>query len=629
MKKSLFAGIVIFSSLFTWCGTTRLIAQDMVRAIVTNKIEVVKALLDKGYDVNTKLGKESVFTVTISNNNMDAFELFLNTKGIKVNEWNIRSQPELSWKYTCLMLTTENEKPLGMMKLLLDKGALIDAQDEWIAWDGKLDEKGGNTTLMLSVLNTESAKLLIERGAKINIQSRYGQTALMNSVPNIEIAKLLIEKGAKIDLQNKGGQTALILAAPKYTEVVKLLIDKGANIALRQTEYRASPNALDCAAISGNIEAAKLILARAVSLGIKDEVLSASLHWAVTANQVAMAKYLLDEGANIEGTDQDGHFTPLMETMMLEMVELLISRGANVNAVNKFNYTPLNKAVSNFIKPDNKEKDCVKILNLLLDKGANLDVQDGNGTTALMWAVQKLVSTKILLDRGANVNIQSKTGETALMFAAKGGFLKKILFIPVIGPYKDAAKLLISKGADVNLQETNGKTALMHAAGALNCTGNDYDSYTEMVELLIGNGAKIDAEDKDKNTALYWAQRYNRTKTAELLLAKGANPARKYVKSEDKSNVKAGIVGTWQKSFRQGTISVVTKVVFNADWTYSKAMITQGQVIPDGGLYDTYDFRDGRIWLFNKLGTNAVVEWRFEGKTLVLNGEKFEKLVKK
>ncbi len=102
-----------------------------------------------------------------------------------------------------------------------------------------------------------------------------------------------------------------------------------------------------------------MLLARAVSFGIKEEVISAALHWAVTDNQVAMAKYLLDEGANIEGTDVDGNFTPLMETSMLEMVELLVKRGANVNAANKFNYMPLNKAVSNFIKPDNKEKDCV------------------------------------------------------------------------------------------------------------------------------------------------------------------------------------------------------------------------------------------------------------------------------
>ena len=628
MKKTFLAGMIIFACLFTWCGTSKLLAQDMLGSIVHKKNDDVKALLDKGYDPNTKWNKETMFSCTISESNLEACQLFLNTKKIKVNEWNIHSEPELSWKYSYLIETTENENPMEMMKLLLDKGALIDAQDEWIAWDGKLDRKGGNTALILSVEKTETARFLIEKGAKINIQSRAGQTALMNSVPNIEITKLLIEKGAKLDLKNIDGETALMLAAPKYTDCVKLLIDKGANIVLRQGEYKISPNALDLAAKFGNIESVKLLLAKAVSLGVKEEVISNALRYAVAANQVAMAKYLLDEGANIEGTDTDSNFTPLMETSMFEMIELLLKRGANVNAVSKFNYTPLNKAVSNFIDPNNKEKDCVKILNLLLDKGAKLDVQDGNGTTALMWAVPKMAPTKILLDRGASVNIQNKTGETALMLAVKGGFLKKVLFSTVIGPYKDAAKLLIAKGADVNLQETNGKTALMHAAGALNNTGNDYDAYTEMMKILIDKGAKPDMEDKDKNTALYWAQRYNRTKSAELLIANGSNPAKKYVKYEDKSNVKSGIVGTWQKSFKQGTISVVTKVVFKADWTYSKAMITQGQTIPDGGLYTTYDFRDGRIWLFNTMGTNAVIEWRFDGKSLVMNGEKFDKVVK-
>ncbi|MEI7491625.1 MAG: ankyrin repeat domain-containing protein [Bacteroidota bacterium] len=629
MKKPFFAGTILLISLFSLCATTTLFAQEMADAIRSKKNDVVKALLDKGYDVNSVYHKQSALTFPIECENLEAFRMFLNVKGIKVNVWNIRSMPEVSWKYMALHRTTEVKEPLEYMKALLDKGALIDAQDEYLRFDGSLDESGGNTTLMLSVMNTESAKFLIGRGAKLNIQSRSGVTALMGAVPNLEILKLLVDKGAKMDLQNKGGETALMIAAREYPDAVKYLIDKGANISLRQLAYRASPNALDCAAITGNIESAKLLLARAVTLGIKDEVISASLHWAVVSNQLAMAKYLLDEGANVEGTDQDGHYTPLMETMMLEMVELLVQRGANVNAVNKFNYTPLLQAVLNFQKPDLKEKSNVKIITLLLDKGAKPDTPDGNGTTPLMWAVQKITPTKILIERGANVNIQNKNGETALMLAVKGGLVKTSMFMPVIGPYKDAVKLLIAKGADLNLQENNGKTALMHAAGALNNTGNDYGSYTDMAKILLDNGAKVNMEDKDKNTALYWAQRYNRTKTADLLIAKGANPAKKYLKTADNSNVKAGIVGAWQSTFKAGGTSVVFKVVFNADWTYSKAMITQGQVVPDGGNYTTYDFRDGRIWLFNKLGTNAVIEWRFEGKTLVLNGEKYEKVVKK
>jgi len=57
-------------------------------------------------------------------------------------------------------------------------------------------------------------------------------------------------------------------------------------------------------------------------------------------------------------------------------------------------------------------------------------------------------------------------------------------------------------------------------------------------------------------------------------------------------------------------------------------MIVSGQVIPDGAGYNSYELRDGRIWLFNNLGTNAVIEFRFEGSTLILNGEKYTKAAK-
>ena len=142
----------------------------------------------------------------------------------------------------------------------------------------------------------------------------------------------------------------------------------------------------------------------------KIEVIYSALFWAVIYDQVAMAKYLLDEGAKIEGTDELGSYTPLMQTSLYEMVELLVKRGANVNAKSKFNYSPLYKAVFNFIEGKRKEKDCYKIINLLLEKGANPDTQDGNGVTPLMTAVQKIDVAKLLVAKGANININLSSG---------------------------------------------------------------------------------------------------------------------------------------------------------------------------------------------------------------------------
>jgi len=273
-------------------------------------------------------------------------------------------------------------------------------------------------------------------------------------------------------------------------------------------------------------------------------------------------------------------------------------------------------------------------MSLLISKGAKIDAQDNNGNTPLMTAVQKITPTKTLVAEGANVNLKNNNGETALMYAAKGGLLRVVLAFPVTGPFTDAAKLLISKGADVNAQDVFGKTALMHAAGAVNAQGNSYRSYTDLVSLLLNSGAQLETADKEGNTALFWATRYNRQNTADLLLAKGANPARKYDKSKDKSNVKAGIVGVWsntskhldvENTLKVTHITVTNRVVFNADWTYKKELIANGQVIPDGGGYHSYELRDGKIWLFNNFGTNSVLEYRFEGATLILNGEKYTK----
>jgi ankyrin repeat protein len=634
-STSLLVMAIMFSGIIS-----KLCAQDIETASRKGKIEEIKMCLAKGANPNYKWDKQTLLAHSLNDISHEITILLANTKGVKINEWNIMPQPEVSWKYTALHKAV---KYPDIVKLLVEKGALIDLQDDWLKWDGMPHESGGNTPLMLAInrdptdCNPESAKYLMNKGAKIDIQNRGGYTALMFAVHNAEITKMLIDKGAKLDIQTKGGETALMFAAIKYPEAVKLLLNKGANILIRQSTFKVSPNALDYAARYGNIETAKLILAKAVSLGVKDEVISGALHWAVISDQVVMAKYLLDEGAKIEGTDGLAGYTPLMETSLLEMVELLVSRGANVNAKNKFNYTPLHKAVFSFIEDKRKEKDCEKILNLLLEKGANPDNQDGNGNTPLMTSVQKITAAKMLVAKGANVNIQNFNGETALMYAVKGGLIKVVIIVPIVGGSVETTKLLLSKGADVNLQDKWGKTALMHAAGAVNAIGNKYSTYTDILELLLDKGAKLEIQDKEGHTALYWAMRYNRTKSADLLIAKGANPAQKYDKATDKSNIQAGIVGTWENSFKvlnpentlkKEYVSFTTRVIFNADWTYSKVQIIKGQVVPDGGRYSTYELRDGRIWLFNKLGTNAVIEYRFEGKILILNGEKFVKVLK-
>ena len=95
------------------------------------------------------------------------------------------------------------------------------------------------------------------------------------------------------------------------------------------------------------------------------------------------------------------------------MKVILLEHGANPNIIGGgFHHTPLIKAC--FWGPDS----CAI---LLIEAGANLDVQDDDGKTALMYAVQKihLEAIKYLIEYGADITLKSKEGLTAFEYTTK------------------------------------------------------------------------------------------------------------------------------------------------------------------------------------------------------------------
>ncbi len=93
-----------------------------------------------------------------------------------------------------------------------------------------------------------------------------------------------------------------------------------------------------------------------------------------------------------------------------------------------------------------------EVVDFLLQKGANPDIQDGAGNTALMGVCfkgYKDIALK-LIEAGAAINMRNQNGATALTFAATFGHLQ-------------IAEWLLQKGADISLRDARGKSPLDHA----------------------------------------------------------------------------------------------------------------------------------------------------------------------
>ena len=221
------------------------------------------------------------------------------------------------------------------------------------------------------------------------------------------------------------------------------------------------------------------------------------LHVASQIGDPTLFTLLINNGADVNARD-DEDYTALhyvAEADHSNFVKTLIDNGANVNAKNEFGDTPLDLAV------DEGNDETADVLRKLGGKaGKDVDevptrtIHDATGDG-------DLAGVQALLDAGAKVDAVDE-GWTPLMVAASNG-------------HKEIANLLIANGANVNAKDAAGRTPLYNAS---------WNSHWETAELLIAKGANVNAKDSMVQlTSLHFAATEGQKNIVELLVAKGAD----------------------------------------------------------------------------------------------------------
>ena len=219
-------------------------------------IAFIKLLLERGADVNIqdKRGNTALFWCVgkYGDGQREVFDLLMQ-KGATVDN----RKNSAGYSLADFAVSGGN---VGILKELIGKGAKLDIQKsvsraanlgsketlEYVLNAGgnpNADGADGRSPLMLcfSMIgreHVEKAKLLLDRGAKVNARSKDGTTALSIAIINIGFdgVRLLLERGADVNLALPHGNspliTALLSSASDRARILKLFLDNGAEMDL-------------------------------------------------------------------------------------------------------------------------------------------------------------------------------------------------------------------------------------------------------------------------------------------------------------------------------------------------------------------------------------------------------------
>lgn len=158
-------------------------------------------------------------------------------------------------------------------------------------------------------------------------------------------------------------------------------------------------------------------------------------------------------------------FSTLESENAITEIETFLKNGGDINTTNYEGNTLLIESAKNGY---------YDVTEYLIEHKANIDFQNKENKTALMYSVDYIHIMKFLIDNGANIEIEDEENKTALFLASEKGNI-------------DAFKYLIAKGSDLNKKTSLNRNILMYGV-----TSGNLELVKYIVEELKININELD-----------------------------------------------------------------------------------------------------------------------------------------
>lgn len=399
-------------------------SSPMQEAAAVGNVEMLKLLLDNGADVESpNIEGQTALMAVARTGSVEAAKLLV-SKGANVNaveQWGGQ---------TALMWAAARKHP-EMVSFLIDAGATVDQRAIDRNWERRVTSEprvkemhmGGFTPLLYAVRENclECVKRLLDAGADINKPDPDNISPLILALLNMrfDIAKYLVERGADVNQWDHWGRTPLYMAA---------------DVNILPVSQRNDP---------------KPVLEQATGIEVARMLLERGANPDYALKLAPLPREIAYDRANDFPVMNAGS-TPLQRAAYgadVEMMKLLLEYKANYALGNFLGVTPLIALTSNSgTRNRNKnEQTVIAGLELLMNAGLDINQQGGaNGEAPLHTAVRAnwLEVVKFLVDKGADIYLQDKNGLLPIDYATGKADSQTFGNFNVVGELPEMAALL-------------------------------------------------------------------------------------------------------------------------------------------------------------------------------------------